>query len=704
MKNIKMFVSFVMLCLLLTVSTPVSMASALSPEEPPNQPGKIAVKAGQIVWEYEGKPLFKAEILTDTDKYRIHTAADSSDGRTTQLLILTAKRWRDSIEVRGTIQAGHESFPCEADRRDSGLRIVRHSHGLSHSLLNRAVYDRSRDWIFSVDHNPRVKITPSKEDKLGRSYAVEISGREIILRFRPRYYQKHRGLKYYEPWTYKVWPKPVVGWCSWFAYFQDINEQNVKKVADVIADVLLPYGYEYLQIDDGFQRGHGLPELWLEPNEKFPRGLKDLADYIKSRGLKPGIWTNVAFNQMDFAEKNRALFVLDSEGRPARGNWIDISIDGSNPEAVDRLIRPVYKGLKQMGWQYFKVDALRHLRYEGYNSQPEYFRKKGVDRVEAFRTLVKAIREEVGREHFMLGCWGIRPELIGIIDSCRIGTDGYSFAGLSQYNSFNNVVWLNDPDHIELSPAEAYRSTMATSLTGSLFLLTDKPEVYLTPMVEPAKRSTPVLYTYPGQVFDVDPSRSENLHRVDVEVSGSGPRVFDASREPKVHLFLLEINKPFGNWMLLGRTGGDFEDISFSELGLDPNQEYYVYEFWSKRLLGSFQRSFLPGKIDPRFNCQLFCIRRRLDRPQVIATNRHITCGGYDLETVYWDGSTLSGSSHLVGGDIYILYATEPPGYSLRSFWCGPEAEVLKTEKQGRLILVSIRSEKNSSVSWKLQF
>lgn len=106
----------------------------------------------------------------------------------------------------------------------------------------------------------------------------------------------------------------------------------------------------------------------------------------------------------------------------------------------------------------------------------------------------------------------------------------------------------------------------------------------------------------------------------------------------------------------------------------------------------------------PRFNCQLFSIRRRLDRPQVIATNRHITCSGYDLEILYWDGSALTVSSHLVGGDTYILYVTEPPGYSLRSFWCGPEAEVQKTERQGRLILISIRSKKDSFISWKLQF
>ena len=704
MKSIKKRLYLIMICFFLAPFTGLSTAFDSSPEAPPNQPGKISVSGDQIVWEYEGQPLFKAEILTDTALYRKNIVVDDSDGLVSQILILTAKRWRDSVDIKGTLLASPESFPCEADRRDRGLRIVRHSYGLSHSLLNRAVYDRLRDWVFSIDHNPRVKITPAKEEKSGRAYSVETSGREIVLRFRPRFYQKHRGLRFYTPWTYKVWPKPVVGWCSWFAYFQDISAQNIKKVADVMAEVLVPYGYEYLQIDDGYQRGHGLPELWLKPNEKFPRGLKDLAGYIKNKGLKPGIWTNVAFNQMDFAEKNPDFFVLDKEGRPARGNWIDISIDGSNPEAVNRLIRPVYKGLKDMGWEYYKVDALRHLRYEGYNSQPDHFRKKGVDRVDAYCALVRAIRDEIGREHFMLGCWGIRPELIGIIDGCRIGTDGYSFAGLSQYNSFNNVVWLNDPDHIELSPEEAYRSTMATSLTGSLFLLTDKPEVYLTPIIEPAKRATPVLFTYPGQVFDVDPSRSENLFRVDVEVSGSGPRVFDASREPKVHLFLLEINKSFGSWMLLGRTGGDFESIPFSEAGLAPDQEYYVFEFWSKRLMGSFQGSFSPGKINPRFNCQLFCIRKRLSRPQVIATNRHITCGGYDLEKLDWEEHVLTGRSRVVGGETYILYVTQPAGFSIQSASCSAGARVLKTERQDGLTLVSIRSEKSSTVSWKLQY
>ncbi len=698
--NISKFIRLFAISFILFV---FSQATAAASTAPPNKPAEISINGTSISLVYESTPILQGQIFASGKNYKINRVIAKKEGLITQLLTFTTLRPQDSIEIQGKIFSGQESFPCEVDRRDHGLTVVRHSSGPSHSRLNRAVYDRARDWVLSVDHNPSVRITPISDSASGRTYAVKITGSEIIIRFRPRYYQKHRGLKYFEPWTYRIWPKPIVGWCSWFAYFSNITEENIKETADVLSEVLLPYGYDYLQIDDGYQRGQGLPELWLKPNMKFPNGLKHLAKYIKKKGLIPGIWTNVAFNQMGFAEKNKDLFVLDKKGHPAQGNWVDISIDGSNPEAINRLVRPIYRGLKDMAWDYFKVDALRHLRYEGYNSYPDHFREKQKDRVEAFRNLVKAVREEIGKESFMMGCWGIRPELIGIIDGCRIGTDGYSFAGLSQYNSFNNVVWLNDPDHIELSPEEAYRSTMATSLTGSLFLLTDKPEVYRTNIVDPAKRAAPVLFTQPGQIYDVDPSRSQNLHLVDTEVTGSGPRLFDAGRTPTVHLFLLEINRSFENWVLLGRTGGEDKNIPFYELGLDPSKEYYVFEFWSKMLMGSYSGEFASGKIDPLFNCQLFCIRERLDHPQIIATNRHITCGGFELDDVRWEDLILSGKSRVIKNDPYVLYVSEPPGYKFKNVRC-TGAKVKKIEKTGMMQKIVLQADNNGSINWTIEY
>ncbi|MRR38487.1 hypothetical protein EG829_28330, partial [bacterium] len=383
--------------------------------------------------------------------------------------------------------------------------------GLSRSRLNRAVYDRKGDWVLSVDYFADVRILPVLATAARNAFSLEAQGTEIILRFRPRYYQKHRGLRYFEPWTYATWKKPVAGWCSWFAYFRDISEANITEAARTLRATLQPYGLEVLQIDDGYQQGEGTPGKWLTPNEKFPSGLDSLARMIRACDLTPGIWTAATFRDRDFAGSHRPWFVLDSSGAPARGRWIDYSVDASNRTALDSLVVPVYRTLVKSGWGYYKVDALRHLRYEGYNSHPEHFLRRGLDRADVFRRYALAVREEIGRDRFMLGCWGIRPELAGIIDGCRIGDDGFSFAGLAQFNSFNNIVWRNDPDHIELSDAEAYRSSMVTSLTGSLFMVTDKPERYRESVVEAARRAIPVPVTAPGQIFDVDPPRSGAL-------------------------------------------------------------------------------------------------------------------------------------------------------------------------------------------------
>jgi hypothetical protein len=43
------------------------------------------------------------------------------------------------------------------------------------------------------------------------TYALSMTGNEVTFRFRPRYYQVHRGLRYFEPWNYDVWKEPVAG-------------------------------------------------------------------------------------------------------------------------------------------------------------------------------------------------------------------------------------------------------------------------------------------------------------------------------------------------------------------------------------------------------------------------------------------------------------------------------------------------------------
>ena len=650
---------------------------------------------------YGGATIFLGGIVAGGGRYDLRQQTQRVNRCTWQIITIRRSDLKP-LRLDGHIAGGVEAIGCESDPTESPLKVVRQVVGRSHSLLNNAVYDRGSDWLLSVDNfYSKVAVRPVGHN----DFDISVTGWEIVVRFRPRYYKEHRGLEYFDPSAYAVWKEPVVGWCSWFAYLDKVNESEIKETADVISEKLKPYGLQYLQIDDGYEQlPIGLPGTWLNANPKFPSGLKQLAHYISGKGLTPGIWTNVSFADSAAAYANKGLFVQDEKGEPALGNWIGYVMDGSNTETIRQLITPVYSGLNADGFGYFKLDALRHLKYEGYNSYRNYFAQRNTDRNEAFRNVAKEVREQAGRGKFLLACWGIRPEMVGIADGCRIGNDGFSYAGLAQFNSYNNIIWRNDPDHIVLSAQEAYRSCSATSLTGSLFMVTDKAEKYRTsPLIEAARRTIPVLYTKPGQVYDVDPSRSSLIAGSDVEMSGSGPRPFDASSNTTTGLFELEINKPFENWVVLGRLDERDKVLPFRDLGLDEKKEYLVFEFWSKQFRGMFKTSFMPGRIDSAFHCQAFCIREKLSHPQILATNRHISCGGLEIANIVWSNKTLSGTSDLVPNDKYVIYIYEDPNYSFKKFTVNG-AVVASIKKTGPVREITIVASQGGTSEWVIEY
>ena len=662
---------------------------------------KLVSRKDSIFLYYNQQIILKARLSEKIQSFNIQQNSQVINGANYQLINISAANF-NKFELVANVMGSEESIACESDPRINGLKVVRNTIGQSHSLLNNAIYERKHDWLLSFDAvYPKLVINA----EASFNYYIHFTGTELIIRFKPNYYQKHRGLSYFNPEQYSVWKKPVVGWCSWFAYFNKVTELDVKKTADVLSNKLAPFGLNYVQIDDGYQQTPiGMPETWLETNKKFPSGLSALSKYIQSKGLTPALWTNVAFNDSAAAYAHKELFVRNENGNPAIGNWIGYSMDGLNPKAIQTLITPVYKELNKEGWQYIKLDALRHLKYEGYNSNSAYFIQKKANRNEAYRNIVRAVRNETGKDHFLMACWGIRPELVGIVDGCRIGNDGYSYAGLAQFNSYNNIIWRNDPDHIELSPKEAYRSCVATSLTGSLFMLTDKAEVYEnSKLIEAAKRSIPVLYTQPAQVYDVDPSRSALIAQADVEMSGSGPRPFDASSSTTTGLFSLEINKPFENWVVLGRLDDRDQTISVKDLGLNDQKEYLLFEFWRKEFRGIVKKQFNPGTIDSNFHCQVFCLREKQNHPQLLATNRHISCGALEIESMQWNNHQLNGSSTLVADDVYTMYIYEPEGYSNTKF-TALNADVLKNEKEGMIRKISLHSKNNTTVNWAIDY
>jgi len=92
-------------------------------------------------------------------------------------------------------------------------------------------------------------------------------------------------------------PTPPMGWNSWSFFRKDIDEKKIKAVADaMVSSGMRDAGYQYLVLDDAWMAAERDKNgaLQADPN-KFPKGMKDIGDYIHSKGLKFGIYEDRAY-------------------------------------------------------------------------------------------------------------------------------------------------------------------------------------------------------------------------------------------------------------------------------------------------------------------------------------------------------------------------------------------------------------------------
>jgi alpha-galactosidase len=84
---------------------------------------------------------------------------------------------------------------------------------------------------------------------------------------------------------------PPMGWNSWNKFRAQVEDKNVREMADaIVSSGMRDAGYIYVNIDDTWQ-GQRDAQGVLQPNEKFP-DMKGLADYVHSKGLKLGIYSS----------------------------------------------------------------------------------------------------------------------------------------------------------------------------------------------------------------------------------------------------------------------------------------------------------------------------------------------------------------------------------------------------------------------------
>ena len=577
------------------------------------------------------------------------------------------------------IAASQDSFPCTPNAPDRLISI----YGKPTTTNFDSIYDRASDRLITITGGSP-EFVPAKG-----GYEVAIQG-SAKIELKPKYVQDHLGYFLWDK-SKPLWPHPVAGWCSWMAHLQQVSQKDIEDASKFMAKNLLDYGYDVIQIDDGYQRasqsgepplkpGEKFSELWTEPNDRFPDGLPHLAKEIKSLGLTPGIWVGLF---LPLGIKHNEGYVLGKDGKPYRGPWVNYAINGLDKPALEEAYVETIRTLKSQGWDYFKIDTLRHVLYDNYRKAPEYWKSRNQSMEQAFREIMKDIKS-VAKDSYVLACWGTLPELAGVPDGCRIGEDvAPDFASIrrsakyiAQFHHLNNVVWLNDPDYmcLRLPVAEAQTWVTLTALAGGHIMISDPVKDYDAARVDLLRRVGPPMPLRPGNI---------------------------SPAKPDPEFLALNVAKDKQEWTIVARTAWADEDStkkSVSEFGLDPTQSYLAFDFWDSKFLGVVKKEFAFKSLK-QGHCQAVSFRQLQSHPQILGTDRHIGQGVVDLDQVAWTNNTLSGSSLLGKDRAWTTYIHVPSGWKVGSVTAPGSTHQLA----GKVLSLTF-APKSGKAKWSIKF
>lgn len=202
-------------------------------------------------------------------------------------------------------------------------------------------------------------------------------------------------------------------WSSWYSFYEDIDEDLVARTVRDLAG----HPFDVVQLDDGWERRVG---DWTA-NDRFPSGMAATARTIEGAGFRPGLWLAplIALPGSDLARQRPDLLVQDDEGRPlpAGHNWGGPyhALDSTRPEALDHVLQAVRDAVRE-GFTYLKLDFLSAGAIPGR-------RAADLPREQVYRDAIRAIREAVGDDVYLLGCGAPMLPSAGILDGVRVGPD-----------------------------------------------------------------------------------------------------------------------------------------------------------------------------------------------------------------------------------------------------------------------------------------
>ena len=354
-----------------------------------------------------------------------------------------------------------------SDRFLTILRLTTEGKGdatkaASYTVDSTGTTEIQRDYSQAKSLEPKSLKSDRIELSLPLNPGDEMSSERVMFSAGPDYLSQLRayGSAIRRLHHARVSSQIPMGWWSWTAYYGAINQGETLANADWLSQHLNSLGYNFFQIDEGYQYARG--EYVTTNATQFPDGMGFVAHHILKDGLTVGLWT-APFEVSTRAwvyEHHKDWLVHNAEGQPIplQDLWrqgVDTlyALDPTHPGAQEYL-RQTYRTLvREWGVRFIKMDFMDTTAIEGYYYRPN------TTALEAQRIGLQLIRDIVGNDVILDKDGSPMLNPVGIVDTGRVSADtGHTFLrsktaapGIAARFYMNGNFFISDPDAFNIT-------------------------------------------------------------------------------------------------------------------------------------------------------------------------------------------------------------------------------------------------------------
>ena len=411
-------------------------------------------------------------------------------------------------------------------------------------------------------------------------------------------------------------------------------------------------GFDFIKLDSGWQKNPGY--LSLNPTH-FPDGMASVVKQIHDVGFKAGIGIDpfCIERKSELLQKHPDICLfqknVDKTGSkksnadkpievhlPGRQKALAI-LDVSHPQTQSHVRKVIKQLVDEWDYDFIKFDLSSYT--SGMMSVASIVRwyDSSLTSAELYRNAVQLLSDAIAdteKEVILAG--------YNVIESACLGSFHLNYPLLRQKHVDSSESWHqpNGTKH-RLSRYVGQLDTingMLQSVYGDLSV--DEPRPINEAIVELTAAALSGSAVFCSNTpSDFSKNRAELVSKI-LPLNSNPAKPIDRYVEILPQIWHLPITSKNETWNLLGvfnwKDQQDDIHLDLNKVGLNPDKDYLVHDFWMRQYLGVVSKNVTLLNIIPR-SAKLLCLREEQVVPQLLSTDMHFTQGSIEILSSGWD-------------------------------------------------------------------